>query len=247
MQCPKCGAEVAEQSVYCQKCGERIDLPDEDVLVDDQAGPRPAHGDSSHGKASDQAATPGNAGAMPMPPATPAERFREAAAARQTPEEEPEKDLWQGSYSSKAMIDAWALSGLITVALVVATIWAWSSWVTWTVVAVVVLFWLYQLCVMKYRQWSVRYRLTSQRFIHETGILRRVTDRIEVIDIDDITFEQGLLERLVGVGTIRITSSDKTHPELSLPGIDNVKEVSEKMDDTRRSERRRRGLHIEAI
>ena len=53
---------------------------------------------------------------------------------------------------------------------------------------------------------SVHYLLTTQRFIHETGILRRVNDRIELLDMDDITFEQGLLERLVGVGTIRIAS-----------------------------------------
>ena len=239
MQCPKCGADVAEQSVYCYKCGERIDLPDEEVLADDQAGVVPAPEDSSLGKGPDQVA--------PRPASTPTERFREAAAARQGQEEEPEQELWHGGYSCKAMISAWALSGLITVALVVLAIWLWNRYVTWSVVVVVLLLWFYQFCVMKYRQWNARYRLTSQRFIHETGILRRVTDRIEVIDIDDVTFEQRLLERLVGVGTIRISSSDKTHPELSLPGIENAKEVAEKIDDIRRSERRRRGLHVEAI
>jgi len=247
MQCPKCGADVAEQSVYCYKCGERIDLPDEALPVGDQAAAGPAPENSSFGEGPDQVATRRATGVTPVPPPTPSERFRETAAARQGQEEEPEKDLWQDRYSPKAMISAWALSGLITLALVVLAFWLWNRYVTWTVVAVVVLLWLYQLSVMKYRQWNVRYRLTSQRLIHETGILRRVTDRIEVIDIDDVTFEQRLLERLVGVGTIRISSSDKTHPELSLPGIDNVKEVSEQIDDIRRSERRRRGLHIEAI
>ena len=145
------------------------------------------------------------------------------------------------------MIGAWALSGLITVLLVVLAFWIWRSWFTWAAVVVVALLWIWQLCVMKYRQWNVRYRLTTQRFIHETGILRRVTDRIETIDMDDITFEQRFLERFVGVGTIGITSSDRTHPELLLLGIDNVKEVAGKIDDIRRSERRRRGLHIESI
>jgi len=247
MQCPKCGAEVAEQSVYCYKCGGRIDLPDEDLPAGDQAAAGPAPVDSSFGEGSDQAATRRATGVTPVPPPTATERFRETVAARQGEEEEPEKDLWQDRYSPKAMVSAWALSGLITVALVVLAIWLWRSWVTWTVLAVMVLLWLYQLCMMKYRQWNVRYRLTSQRLIHETGILRRVTDRIEVIDIDDVTFEQRLLERLVGVGTIRISSSDKTHPELSLPGIENAKEVAEQIDYIRRGERRRRGLHVEAI
>ena len=65
--------------------------------------------------------------------------------------------------------------------------------------------------------------LTNQRFIHESGILRRVSDRIEVLDIDDITFEQGIIERLVGVGTIRVMSSDRSHPELLMYGIENVR------------------------
>jgi hypothetical protein len=65
--------------------------------------------------------------------------------------------------------------------------------------------------------------------------------------MDDITFEQKLLERFMGVGTIRISSSDRTHPELYLKGIQDVRRVAGLIDDTRRSERRRRGLHIENI
>lgn len=237
MQCPKCGAEVVEQSVYCHKCGERFYLPDEELGTD------PADEEIS------SAEVPHEPSARPAP--TPAEKFQERTSALQTGDDDQEEELWQGRYSAKAMISAWALSGLITIALAVLAIWvrnwAWSRYVTWFVVIAVVLLWVYQLCIMKYRQWHVRYWLTSQRFIHETGILRRVTDRIEVIDMDDITFEQTLLERFVGVGTIRVTSSDRTHPELLLQGIENVKEVAERIDDVRRSERRRRGLHIESI
>ena len=239
MHCPKCGEEATEQSVYCHKCGQRLDLPDDEASPDDQGTAGPGSQPAPSGEAPDQARAQSDA--------TPAERFRETTAARQDREEEPEEELWQGRYSSKAMIGWWVLSGLITIALVVLAIVVGNRWVTWPALIVVVLLWLYQFFLMKYRQWSVRYRLTSQRFVHETGILRRVTDRIEVIDMDDITFEQGLLERLMGVGTIHISSSDKTHPELELRGIEDVKEVSGKIDDTRRAERRRRGLHIEAI
>ena len=247
MLCPKCGVDVAAESVFCQKCGERIDLPDEESAAYDQAATGPAPEDVSSAEGPRQpTARPDD-----RPLRTPADRFKENATARQTSDDDPEEELWQGRYAWKAMIGPWALSGLISVALVVLAIlarnWAHSRYVTWFVVIAVVLLVIYQLCTMKYRQWHVRYWLTSQRFIHETGILRRVTDRIEVIDMDDITFEQTLLERFVGVGTIRITSSDRTHPELLLLGIENVKEVAEEIDDVRRSERRRRGLHIESI
>ncbi len=240
MLCPKCAAEVSEQSVYCHKCGERIDLGGQQSSPDDQAGAGPFPEDAPSGEVPDRPAAP------PMP--TPAEKFQEAAALRQGRDEEPEEELWQGRYSSKAMVRAGALSGLITVVLLGIWIWRVRSGTWWLVLLVgLALLWLYQFFVMKYRQWIVRYQLTNQRFIHQSGILRRVTDRIEVIDMDDITFEQGLLERFVGVGTICITSSDRTHPELLLRGIQNVQEVAGIIDDTRRSERRRRGLHIEAI
>jgi hypothetical protein len=55
------------------------------------------------------------------------------------------------------------------------------------------------------------------------------------------------VERIFGLGTVRITSSDQSHPELSLPGIENVQIVAGLIDDARRNERRRRGLYIESV
>jgi hypothetical protein len=89
--------------------------------------------------------------------------------------------------------------------------------------------------------------LTNQRFIHRSGILRRVTNRIEVIDIDDVQYEQSIIDRFLGVGTIRILSSDISDPKLIIPGIDDVVHVWEMMDKCRREERKRRGLHIETV
>jgi len=98
-----------------------------------------------------------------------------------------------------------------------------------------------------YVKLSVHYKLTSQRFVHQVGLLNRVTDRIEVIDVDDVAFSQGLFQRLVGVGTIKIMSSDCSHSELFIEGIDQVAHVAGLIDDACRAERRRRGLFIEAV
>jgi uncharacterized membrane protein YdbT with pleckstrin-like domain len=100
--------------------------------------------------------------------------------------------------------------------------------------------------VLLYRKWSVAYRLTNQRFVHRRGLLAIRTDRIETIDIDDVAFTQGIIERMMGVGTIRLTSTDRSDPELILRGIEKVQEVASLMDGARRKERVRRGLHIEA-
>jgi len=232
MHCPKCGVEVIEQAGFCHKCGEKLDLTQRQFPPRDPAETAPMAEDVSY----DEGA-----------PTEPAEKFKQAVAPRDDVEEEPEAELWRGGYSSKAMIGRWMLSAVITVALPILAFWAGKSWLWWSVLIAVSGLWLYQCITLCYRRMNIRYQLTTQRFMHETGILRRVTDRIEIIDIDDIAFEQSFLERFVGIGTIRISSSDRTHPELVMPGIENVKEVAGKIDEKRRSERRRRGLHIESI
>lgn len=145
------------------------------------------------------------------------------------------------------MYEAWTLYAIVSLALIVISLWANTTWVWWASVVLILLLWARGTLVLAYRKWSVAYRLTSRRFFHEKGILQRVTDRLELIDIDDITVEQSIIDRLVGVGTIKITSSDRTHPVLVLPGIKDARQVADLMDNARLEERRRRGLHIEAI
>jgi uncharacterized membrane protein YdbT with pleckstrin-like domain len=223
MHCPQCKAEVLPDSLFCNKCGERLDQHDPEIARDD-AGPAAAA-------------------------ETPMEKFKEAASTRMDVKEEPEVELWRGGYSPKAMIGNWVASGLGgLVLIIIAMLWLGSHrfWF-WLFILAAFLPGLYNLAVLLYRKMSVHYLLTNQRFIHESGFLRRVTNRIEVLDMDDIAFEQGLVERMIGVGTIRIHSSDISHSELFLRGIDNVAEISNLIDNTRRTERRKRGLHIESI
>lgn len=146
------------------------------------------------------------------------------------------------------MIGAWVLCGAASlILLLIGLLWV-SGWLYWLILLVVMaLPWLYNLAVLAYRRMSVSYVLTTQRFLHERGLLRRVHDRIELLDVDDITFEQGLMERFVGVGTIRILATDRTSPAIVLPGIEGVQQVAGVLDNARLAERRRRGLHIEQI
>jgi uncharacterized membrane protein YdbT with pleckstrin-like domain len=186
----------------------------------------------------------------PASPSTPKDRFNQAAQARQgEDEDEQEEDLWEGRFSSRAMLGSWLLAGSVTVVLLAGILaYDWRNgnlWLGWIVICA--LLWGWFAIQLLYRKLTYKYHLTSQRFIHESGLLKRMTDRIEVIDIDDVSFEQRIVERFLGVGSIKITSSDRSHPELWLRGIENVKDVAGLIDDTRRRERRRRGLHIEAI
>jgi len=157
-----------------------------------------------------------------------------------------EDELWSGSYSPKAMIGSFAAAGVVTVVGLAFAVAAGGAGLFVGVIAAGVL-WAALLLLLAYRRLTVRYRLTTFRFFHDTGLLSRVGNRIEVIDIDDVTVHQGFIERMFGVGTIIIQSSDRSDPELHLPGIDDAKQVADLIDGTRRAERHRRGLHIESI
>ncbi len=218
MQCPSCDADAPAESTYCPSCGER--------LQEENAPP-------ANAKEKLEATIRENA----------------ESGAKAAGDHDPEEDLWQGRYSSKAMYGRWILGAVVTVALIIAAVgiglpgWGWK----YLFVPVLVLAWGYIFGLFLFRRMNAHYELTNQRLIHRAGIFHRTTDRIEVIDMIDVLFEQSLLERPFGVGSIRITSKDTSHPYLKVIGIDNVHEVADLMDKARRKERLRRGIHIESV
>jgi uncharacterized membrane protein YdbT with pleckstrin-like domain len=167
--------------------------------------------------------------------------------------QEPEHKLWEGGYSPKAMYGTWITLAAVSLGVIAAMIVLpamkivgpieKSIW--WIVLGVLALCWIYGIVGFIYRRLSMHYELTTQRFIHSRGILIRTVDRIDVIDIDDVSYVQGIIQRILGVGTIQLQSSDRSHRQLTLAGIDQVQRVSGMIDDVRRKERRRRSLHLD--
>lgn len=161
--------------------------------------------------------------------------------------DEPEETLWEGTYAVKAMFRELAMALGASAAVWVIThasadeavrFWAWPA--VGTVMGLFVL-------LVIFRKLDVWYCISNQRLFHEDGILYRRLNRIEIIDVDDLRCEQGLIERLLGVGRIIVRSSDESHPLLVMEGIDRVRDVYEIIDRARRRERTRHGLHVEAL
>lgn len=180
-----------------------------------------------------------------------AAKFRDQVASKQQglDDYDPEEKLWSGGYSPKAMIGSWFLMAVISVVLLIAPLFVPPSLPLSFPIAIAIIAVIWVVGGLRYvwRRLGVHYALTSQRFVHKSGILTRETDRIEVIDIDDVSYRQGPVQRTLGVGTIIITSSDRSHPVLTMVGIDKVSDVAGLIDDIRRTERRKRSLHIESI
>jgi membrane protein YdbS with pleckstrin-like domain len=222
MKCGKCGSKVAEDAAFCSKCGAPVSN---------------AH-DIDDGDEADSAATG----------ATRARANARRIAAGGRGPQKPEEDLWTGSFSPLAMVGPAFGSAFVSILAVIGAAVVAPGPIGWTALLIVLgLLWAWLGLTLLYRRLTVRYRLTTYRFFHDTGLLARTGNRIEVIDIDDVTVHQGLIERMFGVGTIHIASSDRTDPSLDLPGIDDVRTVADLIDTTRRAERQRRGLHIESI
>lgn len=76
---------------------------------------------------------------------------------------------------------------------------------------------------------STVYTLTDQRLTLRSGVLSRSTDDIELYRIKDTRLEQGVLQRLVGLGTIVLVTSDTSMPTLLLPNIAGAEAVREQI------------------
>jgi uncharacterized membrane protein YdbT with pleckstrin-like domain len=160
---------------------------------------------------------------------------------------EAEQQLWQGGYSPKAMYGSWLLAGIVTIVAALASILAPNPAV-WLVAAVVVpVLWIVFLAKFIVKRLSIHYTLTNQRLLHKKGILTQKSDRIEVIDIDDVQFKQSLIGRMFNFGDVQLLSSDVSDKQFTLEGIDDVQRVANLIDNARREERRKRAVYMENV
>lgn len=72
-----------------------------------------------------------------------------------------------------------------------------------------------------------RYMLSEDRLFLSKGFLNVRDDEILLYRIRDIATSRSLFQRLLGVGTVTVLSSDKTSPTLVLKNIRNPIDVKE--------------------
>jgi uncharacterized membrane protein YdbT with pleckstrin-like domain len=95
---------------------------------------------------------------------------------------------------------------------------------------------------------STTYTLTDQRLKFTRGVFNKVTEDLELYRVRDTKFQQGLFERLVGLGNIELYTTDETSPTIRLPFIADAEGVREKIRglvEARRDAKRVRYLDAE--
>ena len=72
-----------------------------------------------------------------------------------------------------------------------------------------------------------RYRLSEDRIFRETGLLNLKEEEVLLYRVRDLELKRSLFQRIFGVGTVCVHSSDKTTPHLDLLNIKNPREIKE--------------------
>jgi uncharacterized membrane protein YdbT with pleckstrin-like domain len=74
---------------------------------------------------------------------------------------------------------------------------------------------------------SLKYTLTNQRLLVEKGIFSRALEEVDLRYVDETQFSQDFMERLLGIGSVRVASSDAINPRLVLVGLRDPRGVRE--------------------
>jgi len=75
-----------------------------------------------------------------------------------------------------------------------------------------------------------RYTLTTERLILTSGIFSRRVDEIELFRVKDVTLKQSFFQRLVGYGTVVVSSSDMSDTFI----LDHLPKANLKREQLRR-------------
>lgn len=72
-----------------------------------------------------------------------------------------------------------------------------------------------------------KYRLTEDRLFRETGLLNTKEEEILLYRVRDLELRRSLGQRIFGVGSVIVHSSDTTTPTLELKSVKNPRDVKE--------------------
>lgn len=115
-------------------------------------------------------------------------------------------------------------------------------------------FLLLDLVVLAYAFWkwllvkTREYRLTAERLLVTEGVLSKCTESLELYRVKDFRITQPLLQRLFGLETIELISSDQDTPDLVIDHIPQNLQISSKIRqyvETCRTQKSTREVELE--
>ncbi len=103
--------------------------------------------------------------------------------------------------------------------------------------------------ILFYKAWKIRmthYEVSPDRIEYGEGIFDRKVDNLDMFRVVDIKLRRNILDCIVGVGTVLLTTSDKSHPEFEFKKIKNSRELYDTIKKASLSaDRRTNVIHME--
>jgi membrane protein YdbS with pleckstrin-like domain len=164
-----------------------------------------------------------------------------------------ETDIWVGRTHWKHYAGRLGLWLLANVVLAVLIGWAasradWLGWggAFWLIAGVFLVSGLVVVGRVLLTILGTRYRLTSQRLFIERGIFGQTVDQSELIRVDDVRLQKSFLDRVFGLGSVEILSTDASDREITIEGIADPEAVAEGIR-TRMRIMRKKSLFVENL
>ncbi len=105
--------------------------------------------------------------------------------------------------------------------------WHPAHVVLWVLIVIAILWFV----VARVLQWlASSYTVTTRRLITRHGVFTRKGHDIPLSRISDVEYEMGLIDRMLGCGTLKISDAS-TDGEVTLPDIPHVEQVQRRIND----------------
>jgi uncharacterized membrane protein YdbT with pleckstrin-like domain len=102
-----------------------------------------------------------------------------------------------------------------------------ASLIVWILAAAAVVVW----SVKPFLVWlTATYTITNRRLITREGLVARRGHDIPLVRISDVAFDQGILDRMLGCGTL-VVSDASTHGSVRLHDIPQVESVQRRLTE----------------
>ncbi|MCU1231845.1 MAG: hypothetical protein JWO97_4729 [Acidobacteria bacterium] len=97
----------------------------------------------------------------------------------------------------------------------------------WWATAIVAIILIIRVLMSLLRIRGTLYTITSQRVMIERGLVSKSLSEIDLRYVDDTQFQQGVLDRILGIGNVTLISTDKSTPTYTLRGIPDPRNLRE--------------------
>jgi uncharacterized membrane protein YdbT with pleckstrin-like domain len=139
-----------------------------------------------------------------------------------------ERELYEGRPSWRALMSFYAIGiGVAVLVLVVVGLLA-DSWGTAVVIAAVIAG--LTLVVGYLRRIGTKYLITTQRLRITRGLLRKAVQETRLERVQNVNYQQGVLDRMLGVGSVDFDTAGTDDSEFRFEWVNHPEEVVRAVD-----------------